>query len=84
MLAYALPVLEESMKLRILLLAGVAAIGLSACGESVTSPDLVSSYKVSPTPGPSPCLLPGTLPAIDRPAPSPDPVTGQCPPPWVN
>jgi hypothetical protein len=71
------------MKRGLLLCVGLA-VGLSACGETVTSPGFVTEYKWSPTPGPSPCLLPGHRPAIDRPAPSPDPTTGKCPEPWVN
>jgi hypothetical protein len=79
-------VLEDEMKARAMVVSVVlGAMGLAACGgEGVTSPDLVTSYHVAPTPGPSPCLLPGQLPAIDKPAPSPDPVTGLCPAPWRN
>jgi len=61
----------------------VLTVAAAACGAtSPTAPPVV--IMVVPTPGPSPCLPDNGWPAVDKPQPSPDPVTGKCPEGWFN
>jgi hypothetical protein len=71
----------RTLLLGLLLLAALLTLG---CGNSITAP-WVTEYKVpASNPNPRICLPYGTFPAIDRPQPAPDPVTGQCPPGWYR